>query len=111
VCGAAEFREHEKERLGEGLRPRNYDQLRLLIARSKPGNTIVAQLLTDRPGISLAGEEMRGVPGRAALAMARSSTGGVVDPAELAVVAEAESSFDCEVRGARDVVIVVARDR
>ena len=111
VCGAAEFREHEKERLGEGLRPRNYDQLRLLIARSKPGNAIVAQLLTDRPGISLAGEEMRGVPGRAALAMARSSTGGVVDPAELAVVAEAESSFDCEVRGARDVVIVVARDR
>jgi hypothetical protein len=110
VAGAAAFRESESERLGDGIRPRNYDQLVSLIGRSKPGNAVVGQILSKTPGISLSGEEMRGVPGRAALAMAQSATSGVVDRADLACVAEAEIALDREARGAHEIAITVRRD-
>lgn len=110
VAGAAAFRESERERLGDGLRPRNYDQLVSLIGRSKPGNAVVGQILSETPGISLSGEEMRAVPGRAALAMAQSVTSGVVDRADLTCVAEVEIVLDRETRGAQEVVITVRRD-
>lgn len=110
VAGAAAFRESERERLGGGLRPRNYDQLVSLIERSKPGNAVVGQILSETPGLSLAGEEMRAVPGRAALAMAQSATSGVVDRVALTCVAEAEIVLDREARGAQEVVIAVRRD-
>jgi hypothetical protein len=110
VAGAAAFRESERERLGAGLRPRNYDQLVSLIERSRPGNAVVGQVLSDVPGISLSGEEMRAVPGRAALAMTQSATGGVVDRAGLTCVSEAEILLDRETRGAQEVVITVRRD-
>jgi len=109
VSGAAEYREGETARLGEGLRPRTYEQLVSLIERSRPGNAVVAQLLSDEPGLSLSGEEMRAVPRRVALAMASSAVGGVVDPATASCVAESEVRADREVRGTREIVVTVER--
>ncbi|MBM3308145.1 MAG: hypothetical protein FJY74_07460 [Candidatus Eisenbacteria bacterium] len=111
VASAQSFREGERQRLGDGLRPRNYEQLLSLVERSRPGNALVAQLLSDGPGVSLSGQEMRSIPGRAALAMARAATSGVVDRATAACVAESEIRIDREARGTMDVVITVARDR
>ncbi len=109
VSSAAAFREGERERLGEGIRPRNYDQLVSLIERSRSGNVVVAQVLSETPGISLSGEEMRAVPGRAALVMSQSAGSGVVDRADLTCLAEAEVALDREARGGRETVIAVRR--
>jgi hypothetical protein len=109
VSGAADYRAGEGARLGEGLRPRTYEQLVSLIERSRPGNAVVAQLLSEEPGLSLSGEEMRAVPHRVALAMVSSAVGGVVDPATASCVAESETRVDREVRGAREIVVTVER--
>jgi hypothetical protein len=109
VSGAARFRESESARLGDGLRPRTYEQLVSLIERSRPGNALVAQLLSEEPGLSLSGEEMRALPRRAALAMVSSAVSGVVDPASASCVAESEVLLDREVRGALEIVVTVDR--
>jgi len=80
-----------------------------LIERSKSGNVVVAQVLSETPGISLSGEEMRAMPGRAALVMSQSAGSGVVDRADLTCIAEAEVALDREARGGRETVITVRR--
>ena len=81
-----------------------------MIRRAKPGNTVVAQLLSDDPGLSLSGDEMRGVPGRAGLAMASSATSGAVDPAAQSVLCEREFAVDNQVRGYFEMTIHTETD-
>jgi hypothetical protein len=97
----------ENDRLGGGAVPRSYDQLLALIRQSKPGNLVVAQLLSESPGISLSGVEMRGVPGKAGLAMASSATGGAVDASALTVLAEDEFAVDGQASGFLEVSLYV----
>jgi hypothetical protein len=111
VGGASAYHEWEAERLGEGLRPRSYVQLLDLIDRSRPGNTLVAEIVAPGPGVSLSGSEMRGIPRRAALALATSAMSGAVDPAEGVVVAHAEILLDSEVQGDHEIVLHVRSDR
>jgi hypothetical protein len=111
VGGAAAFHEWEAERLGDGLRPRSYAQLLRLIERSKPGNTVVAQIIAEGTGVSLSGSEMRRIPRRAALVLATSATSGAVDPTDGVVVAEGELRLESEIQGDHDVVIHVSGDR
>jgi hypothetical protein len=111
VGGASSFHEREAERLGEGLRPRSYTQLLDLIDRSRPGNTVVAQIVAPGPGVSLSGSEMRGIPRRAALVLATSATSGAVDPTEGVVLAERELVLDGEVVGDHEIVLHVRSDR
>lgn len=111
VGGASAFHEWDAERLGGGLRPRNWEQLRDLIEESKPGNVVVAQLLSQRPGLSLSGRELKRVPGKAALVMGAASESGNVQPADLSVLSEASFSADREVRGFHEFVLFAkARD-
>lgn len=111
VGGAEAFHEWDAERLAGGLRPRTYAQLRELIESSVPGNVVVAQLLSDRPGLSLSGSELRGFPGRAALVVGSASQSGSAVPAELTVVSEAKLTTDREVRGYHEFVLYVRDGR
>jgi hypothetical protein len=104
------FHQWERDRLGFGLAPRSFEQLVDMIERAKPGNTVVAQLLSDSPGLSLSGDEMRGVPGRAGLAMAASTTSGAVDPATLSVLGQREFTVDNQVRGYFEMLIHTETD-
>jgi hypothetical protein len=111
VGGAADYHVWEAERRGGGLRPRSYRQLLDLIDRSKPQNVVVAQILSREAGLSLSGDEMRGVPGRAALAIASSATSGAVDRTDLNVLAETEFAFDRAVTGYHELELRVQEDR
>jgi hypothetical protein len=111
VGGASSFHEWEADRLGEGLRPRSYEQLLDLIDRSRPGNTVVAQVIAPGPGLSLSGSEMREIPGRAALVLATSATSGSVDPADGVVVAEGAVTAEGEVQGDHEIVLHIAGER
>jgi hypothetical protein len=97
----------ERDRLGQGAAPRTYEQLLEMIRLAKPGNTVVAQLLSDSPGLSLSGEEVRGVPGRAGLAMASSATSGAVDASAFSVLCEREFAADGHVLGYFEMTIHV----
>ncbi len=111
VGGAESYHAWEADRLGEGLRPRSFEQHIKLIERSRPGNVVVAQVLAERPGLSLSGEEIRSLPGRAALAMASGATSGVVDPVQLSVVAEGELTLDRAVSGHHELRIAVRSEK
>ena len=111
VGGAAAFHEWDADRLAGGLRPRTYEQLKWLIESSLPGNVVVAQLLSDRPGLSLSGEELRGLPGRAALAIGSSLASGSAVPTDQSVLSEAKLEADREVRGYHEFALFVRRDR
>jgi hypothetical protein len=111
VGGASSFHEWEADRLGDGLRPRTYAQLLDLIEWSRPGNTVVAQIIAPGRGLSLSGSEMREIPGRAALVLATSATSGAVDPTDGVVVAEAELALTSEVQGDHEIVLHIRGDR
>jgi hypothetical protein len=108
---SAAFHEWEAERLGPGLAPRSYEQLVGLVERSKPGNAVVAQLLSEEPGFSLMGNEVRGAPGRAGLAMTRGAASGAVDPASLSVVDEMEMRIGLPVYGRHEFVVEIRSQR
>ena len=107
VGDAMSFHLGERDRLGAGAAPRSYEQLLNLIRDAKPGNIVVAQLLSDSPGLSLSGDEMRGIPGRAGLAMASSATSGAVDPSMFSVLRERELAIDGQVVGSFEMTIHV----
>lgn len=107
VGDAMSFHLWERDRLGPGAAPRSYEQLLNLIRDAKPGNVVVAQLLSDSPGLSLSGDEMRGIPGRAALAMASSATSGAVDPSMLSVLREREFAVEGQVEGSYEMTVYV----
>ena len=107
VGDAMSFHLWERDRLGLGAAPRSYEQLLNLIRDAKPGNVVVAQLLSDSPGLSLSGDEMRGVPGRAGLAMASSATSGAVDPSVLSVLGEREFAVEGQVVGFYEMTVHV----
>jgi hypothetical protein len=111
VGGASAFHEWEAERLGDGLRPRSYAQLLDLIERSRPGNTVVAQIIAEGQGVSLSGSEMRRIPRRAALVLATSATSGAVDPTDGVVVVGSELRLESEIQGDHDIVLHVRSDR
>ncbi len=110
VGDATSFHMWERDRLGFGSAPRSYEQLLDLIRRAKPGNVVVAQLLSDSPGLSLSGVEMRGVPGRAGLAMASSATSGTVDPSVLSLLCEREFAVESQVVGYFEMTVHVERE-
>ena len=107
VGDAMSFHLGERDRLGAGAAPRSYEQLLNLIRDARPGNVVVAQLLSDSPGLSLSGDEMRGIPGRAGLAMASSATSGAVDPSMFSVLREHELAIDGQVVGSFEMTIHV----
>jgi hypothetical protein len=111
VGDASAYHAWEHDRLGPGLAPRTMDQLLSLIRRSKPGNTVVAQLQSEVPGFSLSGSEMRAVPGRAGLAMAGRAGDGAVDAALQSVVAENEFVVEGQATGYYQMTINVDRHR
>jgi hypothetical protein len=100
----------ENDRLGGGAVPRSYEQLLDLIRRSKPGNLVVAQLLSESPGLSLSGVEMRGLPGKAGLAMASSATSGAVDASAFTVLAENEFAVDGQASGFLEMLLHVENE-
>ncbi len=107
VGDAMSFHLWERDRLGTGAAPRSYEQLLNLIRDAKPGNTVVAQLLSDSPGLSLSGDEMRGIPGRAGLAMASSATSGAVDSSTFSVLREREFAVRGQVEGFYEMTVYV----
>lgn len=107
VGDAMSFHMWERDRLGAGAAPRSYEQLLNLIRDAKPGNIVVAQLLSDSPGLSLSGDEMRGIPGRAGLAMASSATSGAVDASMFSVLHEDEFAIEAQVAGFFEMTIHV----
>ncbi len=107
VGGPESYHAWEADRLGSGLAPRSFEQLLGLVDRSKPGNVVTAQLLVEQPGLSLEGRELRGLPGKAALAMASTAVSGAVDPTELGVVAEDELVLDRDVVGYHELRLIV----
>ena len=107
VGDAMSFHLWERDRLGPGAVPRSYEQLLNLIRDAKPGNVVVAQLLSDSPGLSLSGDEMRGIPGRAGLAMASSATSGAVDPSMFSVLREREFAVRGQVVGFHEMTVHV----
>lgn len=107
VSGAVEYHEREAGRLGGGVRPRSFAQLAGLIAELKPGNAIVVQLTAERPTISLSGEEIPNVPGRAALVMVSASESGAVDRVESRVLAQRELAVDVQVGGLHELTLMV----
>lgn len=111
VGGAQEYHELESARLGEGLMPRSYSQLIDLIDRSRSENTVLAQLLSMRPGLSLSGDELRGLPGRAALAMASVASSGAAARTEMTVLAQDEFTYDRSVAGSHEIQLTVRADR
>ncbi len=111
VGGAEEYHELESGRLGDGLVPRSYGQLIDLIARSRSEDTVVAQLLSLRPGLSLSGDELRSLPGRAALAMASVASSGAAVRTEMTVLAQDEFTYDRSVIGSHQIQLTVRTDR
>ncbi len=111
VGDATSFHDWSADRLGDGITPRTFAQLVDLIETSRPGNVLVAEILSERPGLSLSGREVSGFPGTAALAVGLAATSGVVDAAKFSVVAHAELALDREVRGFRELEITVRRGR
>ncbi|MCK5596100.1 MAG: hypothetical protein KAJ04_01515, partial [Candidatus Eisenbacteria sp.] len=107
VGDAMSFHLWERDRLGTGAAPRSYEQLLNLIRDAKPGNIVVAQLLSDSPGLSLSGDEMRGIPGRAGLAMASSATSGAVDSSMFSVLREREFAVRGQVEGFYEMTVYV----
>ncbi len=107
VGDAVSFHLGERDRLAAGAAPRSYEQLLNLIRDAKPGNIVVAQLLSDSPSLSLSGDEMRGIPGRAGLAMASSATSGAVDPSMFSVLRERELAVEGQVVGSFEMTIHV----
>jgi hypothetical protein len=107
VGDAMSFHLWERDRLGPGAAPRSYEQLLDLVRDARPGNTVVAQLLSDSPGLSLSGNEMRGIPGRAGLAMASSATSGAVDPSMFSVLRECEFAVHGQVEGFHEMTVYV----
>ncbi len=107
VGDAMSFHLWERDRLGPGAAPRSYEQLLDLIRDARPGNIVVAQLLSDSPGLSLSGNEMRGIPGRAGLAMASSATSGAVDPSMFSVLRECELAVHGQVEGFHEMTVYV----
>jgi hypothetical protein len=110
VGDALSFHLWENDRLGAGAAPRSYEQLLELIRESKPGNLVVAQLLSETPGLSLSGAEMRSVPGKAGLAMASSATSGAVDASALSVLAEGEFAVDGQASGFLEMALHVENE-
>ncbi len=111
VGGAEEYHELESARLGDGLMPRSYGQLIDLIDRSRSENTVLAQLLSMSPGLSLSGDELRGLPGRAALAMASVASSGAAARTEMTVLAQDEFTYDRSVIGSHQIQLTVRTDR
>lgn len=111
VGSAQAFHEWDAERLAGGLRPRSFEQLRRLIETSLPGNVIVAQLLSERPGLSLSGEELTGLPGRAALILGSALQSGSAVPTDLSVLSEDRLAADREVRGYHEFILYVRAER
>ncbi|MFH1502232.1 MAG: SpoIVB peptidase S55 domain-containing protein [Candidatus Eisenbacteria bacterium] len=109
VGGAAEFHEWDADRLSGGMTPRTWDQLRSLIESSRPGNTVVAQLLSERPGLSLSGRELARVPGKAALVMGSAPGSGAVVPAGLSVLSEDSLMAELPTGGFHEFQIFVRR--
>jgi hypothetical protein len=107
VGDAMSFHLWERDRLGLGAAPRSYEQLLNLIRDARPGNIVVAQLLSDTPGLSLSGDEMRGIPGRAGLAMASSATSGAVDPSTYSVLREREFAIEGQAEGFYEMTVYV----
>ncbi len=107
VGDAMSFHLSERDRLGSGAAPRSYEQLLNLIRDARPGNIVVAQLLSDTPGLSLSGDEMRGIPGRAGLAMASSATSGAVDSSTFSVLREHEFAVQGQVEGFYEMTVYV----
>lgn len=105
VSGAGEFHESEAARLGPGLAPRSYEQLLALVDRSRPGDSVSVQILSGAPGVSLSGDEIRDVPGRAALVMASSGRGGSVDRVEQSSVAESHYRTGMVVTGYHELTL------
>jgi len=107
VGDAMSFHLWERDRLGPGAVPRSYEQLLNLVRDARPGNIVVAQLLSDSPGLSLSGDEMRGIPGRVGLAMASSATSGAVDPSTFSVLREREFAIQGQVEGFYEMTVHV----
>ncbi len=111
VGGAQEYHDWESGRLGNGLVPRSYSQLVDLIDRSRSENTVVAQLLSPRSGLSLSGNELRGVPGKAALVMASVAASGATARSEMTVLAQDEFKYNRSVIGIHQIQLTVRTDR
>jgi hypothetical protein len=111
VGGAQEYHDWESSRLGDGLVPRSYSQLADLIDRSRSEDTVVAQLLSPKPGLSLSGDELRGVPGRAVLAMASVAASGAAARSEMTVLAQDEFTHDRSVIGVHQIQLTVRTER
>jgi hypothetical protein len=109
IGGPSEYHEWDAERLGAGAAPRTYEQLVELVEGSRPGNELIAQALSDRGTLSLAGRELGSVPGRAALAMGAGGAGGAADPTEMSVVSETSLQLDNEVTGYHEIVVRVSK--
>ena len=111
VADAASYNAAEADRLGAGRAPRNLDQLVELVETAKPGNILVAQLLSESPGFSLLGNEVSGAPGRAGLAMVAGAGSGGADPTDLTVLDERELSVPKQVFGFHELAVEVRSDR
>ncbi|MBN2564396.1 MAG: hypothetical protein JXB46_01655 [Candidatus Eisenbacteria bacterium] len=110
VGGAESYHLWERDRLGMGIVPRSYDQLLELIRRSKSGDTVIAQAFSERPGFSLLGDEMKGVPGKAGLAMASGATSGAFDPSAVSLLSEDEFAVDGHVSGYHELKLWVRKE-
>jgi hypothetical protein len=111
VAGAAEYHMLEVERLGAGAYPRSYEQVVKAIADVKSEDTIIVQLLSREPGLSLGGRELTRVPGRAALVMASGAGTGTVDRAEMTVLDQTEYSHDRPVAGLHEIQVNIVDER
>jgi hypothetical protein len=111
VGGAESYHLWERDRVGMGLAPRSYQQLLDLIRRSKPGDTVIAQVFSEKAGFSLLGGEMVGAPGKAGLAMATGAGSGAFDPTSLSLLSEAEITLEGHVSGFHEMKLTVRRER
>jgi hypothetical protein len=105
--GAEAYYQWEADRLGAGTMPRTYAQLVRLIETSKPGDAVVVELLSPKPGLSLSGSEMKKLPGTAALVMSTASESGAVDQAAESVLASAELTAGAAVQGYHELSVFV----
>jgi len=110
VGGAAAYHEWDAERLGAGAAPRTYAQLVRLVETSKPGSVLAAQALSERRSLTVEGDEIGSLPGRAALAMGAGGSGGAGVPTEATVVSESFVELDDEVAGYHEIIVRVSRE-
>jgi len=108
VGGAADYHAWDADRLGGGAAPRTYRQLVRLVEASLPGSRLVAQALSEKRSLTLAGEEIGSPPGRAAIAMGAGGAGGAAEPTDMSVVAETTTDMEHEVAGFHEIVIKVS---